>query len=349
MTKFEILQLLESDFDQAIIAITEKYSNKYSDIGDVLLEYGRTPLSGSLTGKFRSKLTTLISLLVKEESAQFDDNNLDEKIYCALCDLDFKNQAYSFEYIYKKKTVSAFLIRGDDDSMIDDMKWCRNQLLKTSKLYSFDYIPIVYTDKFLNNDHTYLKENFKCKFNAEKLDNDDFRKNIEKRLETQSFVVIVENVGVYCNVEDFYKAFFQFYEDVLCHIRIDEKNHLIFLFIDYTSNAYETVIENHFKWYKCDEMDIDKHYAEAAELAESNQFKVIDLTPIESLNAVSILEWIDRNKSIDEIDKKFREYILDKSKINKFLDEGKSPYKIINKILSEMKIKLTDKPEWLKY
>jgi len=345
-SRSELLNLINENFVEAIKVIQVK-ENLDPLIRDILFEYAGTPNPN--IKQFRSRLCIAVSLTLKDEPKQIKDNNLDDKIYCAICDLNFKNQTSSFEYIYKKRTVSAFLIRGENESMIDDLKWCCNQLLKTSKLDIFDYIPIVYSKQSLNIDHTYLEENFKKEFKAEKLDNQRVVRRIEARLKTKSFVVIVKNVGIHCDVEDFYNSFFKFYDNILKYITIDEDNYLIFLFIDYTSKNYETVIENRFKWYKCDDMDVERHYAEAAQIAESCEFKVIDLTPIESLNADSILEWINRNKTIDEIDKKFREYIFDKSKINKFFDEGKSPYKIINKILSEMKIKLTDKPEWLKY
>jgi len=66
LDKSEILKLLDSDFDQAIIKITEKYSELYPDINDILIEYYRTPNSGALIGNFRTKLKLAINLKIKE-------------------------------------------------------------------------------------------------------------------------------------------------------------------------------------------------------------------------------------------------------------------------------------------
>jgi len=64
--KSEILQLLDTDFDQALIKINEKYSVEYPDIKDVVIEFARTPNNGALKGSFRARLKLLIELNITD-------------------------------------------------------------------------------------------------------------------------------------------------------------------------------------------------------------------------------------------------------------------------------------------
>ena len=355
MTKKEtILNLLgeQGDIDAAFDELDKVFLHKNAKYMDYCREF-QSPPNNFSKEEFRSRLKRFVSTdyiepKVKNKKMEFD-------IYDLLCDIDFKPQSIYFKNGFHQKIVSAVLLHGENDEDGNDLKWLYHQLLKTESL--MDEPPILidfsgstnfcFEDVFRNICLKLLPD----KDERKKIVIDPFgnyqkpviRNVIEDYLKTNNLVILIKHPKNVSELSVFYNSFNDLFSYLKKEILVSYNNSLIFLIVESNTEGYkEDLDESYFLWF---EEKNKMMYSKTVK--DCRDAKIIDLAPVQNIEALEIEDWINRNLEYDEVDKALSCYLG----CAHYLLEGKSNrYHVIQKLFDKLKVDETKKPDqWLIY
>lgn len=341
MKKEEILNLIEQDIDKAFKELDKVFLNKNASYMDLSKEYYQQQNNFSLAN-FRSKLYRFTSINYPEIESKSRNNCLDIDFYDLLCDIDFKPQSTYFKNIFHKKNVSAVLLHGENDEDGNDLKWLYHQLLKTESLMVEPPIPIDFrgsANSCFEDVLKHLCNKFELPFNSEL---NKIRKKIEAYLETNNLVVIIKYTKNISDLSAFYNLFNDFFS--FLHKNVDsDDNSLIFLIVENDTEGYKgNLNDDYFLWF---EEENRMKYSKTVK--DCRDVKIIDLAPVQNIEASEIEDWINRNLNYEEIYNAFSCYL---GCAQCLLEEKSNRYHVIQKLYNVLKIDETKNPtQWLKY
>lgn len=341
MTKDEIIGLLNQGCIEEVFEELDNFflgiNPIYKDLND---EFISRPNNFSLPS-FRAKLNRFVTVYFAEMTAKKKPQKKDIDIDDLLHDLDFNPQSTHFKYSYDSKTVSAVLLHGENDIDGNDLKWLCRQLLKTEGLMQSKRICVdfsgsaYYTFEDMLRDLRYqlhLKKDCKRK---------EIRQKIEDRLIEDSLVILVRNTKKSGNLGEFYKSFNDFFSYLHDECRKnDSENFLIFIFIEDNTEEYkENLNSDYFLWF-----EEERRARYNLIIKECTEAKIIDLAPVENVQAHLIENWINKNLKYPEIRNAFSCYL---GNAECLLEEKSNRYHVIQKLCSELKIE--ESKQWLNY
>jgi hypothetical protein len=351
MTKNELFCLIDGDIPKFFEELNGTFLGKNPVFKDLSDEYVSQSNNFSLP-KFRSRLKVFVTTKFIETKSEKKNVKKEVEIDDLLHDLDFKPQSTHFKNSYDAKNVSAVLLHGENDQEGNDLKWLCRQLLKTEGLMHSRRIHIDFTGPTWSNFENMLSELY------EKLDSDEkddekkdkiepkhnvMRSRIEERLKEDNLVVLMKNTKKVNDLGMFYKLFNDFFSYLYREWDgVFFGNSLIFILIEDNTEGYREYLDGkYFLWF---EEDIRVRYNLI--IKKNNEAKIIDLAPVENVQAHLIEEWINDKLSHTEIENALSCYI---GKIQSLLEEKSNRYNVIQKICSKLKIDETEINKWLKY
>jgi hypothetical protein len=262
--------------------------------------------------------------------------------YDTLCDLNFKLQTLNFQSIYKNKQIAAFLLHGDHDDTGSDVTWLYNQLLHVENLENDRYITIDFRSK-LGGSFERMLEEFFIRFEIDVTTGNrtkhiaQLRSKIENKLAIDHFVCVVKGpdniLGNEAELCKLVNDFLSFMDNNI--VQEGNNNSLIFLFVENKPADYRYKDDKYFFWFKESEEDTYPLH-----VVSCTDVKIIDLAPIRKVKESDITKWIARSLVTPAVYNKIRCF---NGREKDILREGDNPFQVIQKICSDLNIKIEDK------
>jgi hypothetical protein len=289
---------------------------------------------------FKAQLKVLVNNLaatttpIAAKPAEKTDTS--DKLYDELCSIDFETQTTHFRNIYRRKNVSAFLLYGENN---EDTRWLYHQLmhlegLTMSKPESIDYSSTV------NSTFEQLQQQLFDRFDVTNKQVKTLRFKIESFLQTSPLVILIKYPArKITELNEFYKSFFDLFKLLYDQIS-EEKNPVIFLFIEDALTEYDAIDKTYFLWQHGFQREGEYSLAAINEQTP----KIMDLAPICKLKPDEVEKWLAKKLSYQQLQKFYCDV---KQELN-IPDEGASPYYIIDQICNAIKTDPSQKTDqWL--
>ena len=335
MLKAALLDSIDEDIDDALKLLNPFFLTN-PQYRDLMQEYVTPPQGWSKNG-FRSRLRVFVSLNYKDPDETQPDADTD--FYSLFCKLDFKLQCRHFGTMHNSKRVRAFLLYGNQFTQTEDIKWLYNQLVNECKLNNPRPIPIDF-DSHSNNNYKALYSSLCGRFGVTQEDRPELRRKIEEALKEGSLAVLVKYPGKCADIKGFYNQFHDLFNYLNGEVRTNNKNSLIFLFIENSLDRYEKQ-DNHFFWY--DEKNRFTHSWMADQCPDP---RIVDLAPIENMTSDTVLQWLSTHMAIEEIRNNFP---CLNGGVAPMLEQRQNPYYVISSLYKLIKGENLNPDQWLKH
>lgn len=248
-----------------------------------------------------------------------------DKLYDELCSIDFETQTTHFRNIYKRKNVSAFILYGENNN---DTRWLYHQLMHLEKLTQSKPVSIDYSSA-ANSSFEQLQQLLYDRFEVANKQIKSLRFKIESFLQTSPLVILVKYPArKIAELNEFYKSFFDLFKVLYDQIS-EEKNPVIFLFVEDSIADYTTLDKEYFLWQR----DFNKEAEYSLAAIKEQTPKIMDLSPIRKLTPDEVQEWLGKKLSYPQLENIY----CDVKNCLQITDEGVNPYYIIDKIHNAIK------------